>query len=83
MAKLDSRQSLSKPICCLLDDRYKFKVDKVTINSFMNKVILYVNVLDTSMKLRVFSKVHSFVVVSSNDDDIVVMKIVNFTKKTA
>ena len=27
MAKLDSKQSLSKPICCLLDDRYEFKVD--------------------------------------------------------
>jgi hypothetical protein len=33
---------------------YEFKVNKVMIDSFTNKVILYVNVLDTSMKLRVF-----------------------------
>jgi len=54
-AKLDSRQSLNKLICCLLNSRYKFKVNKVMIDSFMNKVILYVDVLDTSMKLWVSS----------------------------
>jgi len=53
--KLDSKQSLSKLIYCLLNSRYKFKVDKVTINSFTNKVILYVDVLDMSIKLRVSS----------------------------
>ncbi len=55
MTKLNSKQSLSKLICCLLNSRYKFKVDKVMINSFTNEVILYVNVLNISMKLRVSS----------------------------